>query len=101
MTCEQARIERDHAVFAIVAEHGSGCLSDSVCTLVSTTLPCLPGCETAVVAAEIGSFQVELEADGAPICAALTETCASAPACPAVVARCVNGACRPVPLTQP
>ena len=101
MTCERARVTVDQAVFSIVAEHGSGCLTDSACTLVSTSLPCLQGCENAVVAAETGSFQDELQHDGVAICTSLVETCSAAPSCPPVAARCVNGACRPVPIAQP
>ena len=101
MTCERARATVEEILFSILAEHGSGCLTDSACALVSTSLPCLEGCETAVVAAETGSFQDELEHDGAAICAALVETCGSGPGCPPVVARCVNAGCRPVPITQP
>ena len=101
MTCERARATVEQSLFSILAEHGAGCLTDSACTLFSTSLPCLQGCETAVVAAEAGSFEDEFTHDGAAICSTLVENCGSGPACPPVVARCLNGACRAVPVTQP
>lgn len=97
-TCEQARAAVEVAVFSLVAEHASGCSIDGDCILVSTALPCLDGCETAVLALDSAPFLEEFESYGAVTCATLAGTCGSGPSCPAAVPRCVNGGCRPAPL---
>jgi hypothetical protein len=93
-TCEQLRKDVENAVFHLLAEHGTGCSTDSDCILISTSLQCVDGCETAVVTNESSSFLDEFESDGAAICAMFGGTCGSGPDCFAVVPRCVIGTCR-------
>ena len=99
-TCEQLRSAVEFIVFDLVAEHASGCLRDDDCILVSTSLPCMEGCETAVVAGDSAAFLDEFHSDGAAACATLAGTCGFGPNCAQVAARCVNGGCHPVPVTQ-
>ena len=104
-SCADVRQGVQNEISSILMEHGSGCLADSDCILVSTRLPCLDRCDEAVVAGDAAPFLDELDSYGAGVCAFVPAACASGPACAELAARCVGGGCHarrsPRPETRP
>jgi hypothetical protein len=93
--CMQARIDALAAVWEMAARFASVCGADGDCAIVDASLKCQVGCGSAVLAAQVATFESErnLYADG--ICPTLPMGCGFAPSCVEVTARCMNGTCRP------
>lgn len=94
--CVEAHQQVLAEVASVVLQHGRGCVADTDCVLVETSVPCQVGCPLAVLTAERARCSTALAEYSSEKCPAVPTTCGIAPTCPPYAGvACVAGSCRP------